>query len=1349
MQSTVVEITDWARPHVGRRLHNVKGRTRIDTQLRKQGLIVGRGRQMRRVKPFVVTTNGKDYLLAADWKRCLKDGEVLLVIAAPPTGGGGGSRILAVLAIVALSIVTAGAAAAAYGAAVAASTGLSVATAGALVSGVVGTVVSIAGNMLMNAIMPPPKAPSGQDRGTTSPNYAIGAQGNSARLMEAIPVLYGRFRIYPDYAAQPYTDYRSNDQYLYQLFVITQGKVQIEAVRIDETAASSYSDVQYEIIQPGGQVTLFPDNVVTSEAVSGLSLEKPSDGGDWAGPFSTNPPETTTTRIGIDMGWPGGLYRYNDNGKKRTANARWTAQAQRIDDEGTPVGDWFTLISESKSSDSEKPIYSSYDFDVPAGRYQVRLREDEPDDLDGQVVNAMAWQALKSYLPSKSTYGDVTMIAMVIKAGAQVNGQTSRKVNVIGTRILPVWDGANWSEQPTRNPAWAIADAFRNATYGRAWSDNRINLEGLLAHAHTWDTRGDTYDGVFDTKMALWDAVTQIARAGRAMPMYFAGVVDVIRDAPRAVPTLMITPDIIVQETFKVEYSYPTYDTPDYVVVEYTNPNTWQPQTVDAALTGSKKLMPKNVQIPGVIQRTQGFKEGMYMAACNRDQRKFVTFQVEMEGYIPRYGDRIDVAHDVPGWGLSGRIDALDRDNFILTTSEPLAWYAGQNHYVALRAPDGGAQGPYRVVQGADLHHMVMVGLTDAQKAALWVSDGSSADPTVYAFGPGSQQFQSCLLLRATPQGDDHIELYMVNYAPSVYLAEVDASVPPPGSPSLLTPASGAPEVGDIGLNQNAGSQTVHLWVAPVAGATSYEFQISYDGGVTWMPVGVSLYNYVDAVIPPGTWIVRARAIGVGGLPGGWNQNPVTVDGKPWPLGALQSLITFELVMGIRLVWGLPSGFDVLDAGATEIRIGTTNNFALSSFLAQVSYPTATYTHNDNTAGQTYFFWAHLVSKSGGDPGPWIGPVAGSTSSDATAILAVLDGQITESLLGQGLLSKIAGIDVNSETIIKQSLALGSTNDDARASRAYIARLDETKATPDQAMAIAQQTLGAQLGDLQAAAQQTAEVYVDSTGAAHAFSITKVGVTKNGVTTSAGLAIGVETVNGQPIAQVLIEAERFAVVNAVGNQLKAAFAVVGDQTFINEAFIANASITTAKIADASITNAKIGGTIQSDNFAPGVSGWGFNKNGNFEANDALLRGDLTARSITGSFQASETIEWTGNLSSNPGGVVMTFACPAPVRDGQAHRPEISCEVIVSRQGGDDASGATLYLERQDPNSGAWGALANRTYGLGKYQTIAMSFVYLDVPLGAASAYRFRFATATGDTLYINGIHGRVIGQRTA
>ena len=189
MQSTVIEITNWARPHVGRKIHRVRGRLRIETQLRRQGLITGRGRSMQRLKPFVVTTDGKTFLLQDEWRRCLQDGEVLAVVSAPPAGGGGGSRIFAMLAIVALSIWTGGMAAAALGPSLGTALGTTAAIGSQIVAGAVGMAVNIAGNMLLNAVLPATKSPAGQNRDSSSPNYSITAQGNTAPPMEAVPVL--------------------------------------------------------------------------------------------------------------------------------------------------------------------------------------------------------------------------------------------------------------------------------------------------------------------------------------------------------------------------------------------------------------------------------------------------------------------------------------------------------------------------------------------------------------------------------------------------------------------------------------------------------------------------------------------------------------------------------------------------------------------------------------------------------------------------------------------------------------------------------------------------------------------------------------------------------------------------------------------------------------------------------------------------------------------------------------------------------------------------------------------------------------------------------------------------------
>jgi hypothetical protein len=68
-------------------------------------------------------------------------------------------------------------------------------------------------------------------------------------------------------------------------------------------------------------------------------------------------------------------------------------------------------------------------------------------------------------------------------------------------------------------------------------------------------------------------------------------------------------------------------------------------------------------------------------------------------------------------------------------------------------------------------------------------------------------------------------------------------------------------------------------------------------------------------------------------------------------------------------------------------------------------------------------------------------------------------------------------------------------------------------------------------------------------------------------------------------------------------------AKIADAT-IENGKIADATIQNAKIADGAITNAKIGNVIQSANYSAGTAGWKIDKTGQIEANNATFRGTL-------------------------------------------------------------------------------------------------------------------------------------------
>src|SRR5574344_458003 len=334
---------------------------RISRALKGKKWTVSKLAQSQKVdlsRPTVCLINGKA-TLRKDWTEALADNSVVCFITLPLGGGGGGSNPLQVVLMVALvvaTIYTGGLVGAAYGAVWGA-----VAAAG----------VSIGGSMLINAIVPTPKPSlNGMTSSslTQSPTYSMQAQGNEARIGNPIPVIYGRHLIYPDFASQPYYKYINNEQYVYQLHCIGQGSYDVEQIRIEDTPISSFDEITYQVINPTESNTLFEEDVVTSAEVAGQELLKDQI----TGPFVLNPTESIINKIEIDVACQRGCYYANDNGTMGNKTIGWSVEARLIDDEDTPLGDWFLLESESITSNSHNGIYQTYTYTVPSGRYEVR-----------------------------------------------------------------------------------------------------------------------------------------------------------------------------------------------------------------------------------------------------------------------------------------------------------------------------------------------------------------------------------------------------------------------------------------------------------------------------------------------------------------------------------------------------------------------------------------------------------------------------------------------------------------------------------------------------------------------------------------------------------------------------------------------------------------------------------------------------------------------------------------------------------------------------------------------------------------------------------------------------------------
>lgn len=734
-------------------------------------------------RPTICLFNGQA-VLRADWETTfINDNDVVAFVTLPQGGGGGGGggknplRTVLSIAVMVASFALGGPLGAAMGISANAGAALGIG-AGVLQQAIGGAIISLAGMALMNAVVPAPK-PSVPSLSfgsvgappAPSPTYSLSAQGNEARLGQPIPVLYGRHLIYPDLATQPYQEFVNNEQYLFQLHVIGQGEFDLEQVRIEDTPIASFEEVETEIVGPGGSVTLFETDVVTAPEVAGQELRSTGDGGDWVGPFTANPAETRAGHIGIDVVFARGLYYANDSGGLDTRSAQWEVQARTIDDEGLPIGDWASLGTESYTASTNSALRLSYKYAVPSGRYEVRMIRLDTIDTSSRAGHELRWGAVRSYLEGTPEFGNVTLLAVKMRATDNLSQRSSRMINCVVTRKLSIWTPeTGWSSpEPTRSIAWAFADACR-ASYGAGLAEPRMDLQALTALDQIWSARGDTFDGVFDSTMTVWEALIRIARCGRAVPVLQGGVVRLFRDAQQNLPVAMFSPRNIVKGSFKIQYIMPGDDTADAVTVEFFNSRTWNPDEVTSSLPDSAAEKPAKVMLFGCTNEPQAKREGLYMAADNRYRRKLVSWQTELDGLIPTYGDLVAVTHDMPRWGQGGEVVSWDPETSILEVSEPLEWSEGVDHYIALRRRDGSPAGPFKVQANGD--DMRSLRILDALDFVPYT--GTAEERSHFAFGPGAAWSAKARVIAVRPRGEQ-VEITAVGEDVRVHEADLAA----------------------------------------------------------------------------------------------------------------------------------------------------------------------------------------------------------------------------------------------------------------------------------------------------------------------------------------------------------------------------------------------------------------------------------------------------------------------------------------------------------------------------------------------------------------------------------------------
>lgn len=721
------------------------------------------------------------------------------------------------------------------------------------------------------------------------PTYTLSGQRNQIRLGAPIECPYGKCRLWPSYAARPYNKFINNDQYQYQLFCLGHGRYDIDKIQIEDTLIANFQDVDYEIYEPGEEVVLFPDNVITSTEVGGIELfgANQEEYTGISGPFTANGSGTLTNKLEVDISLPAGLYIANNaTGKLGPAYIAIRVEYRPIDDDGIPTGggDWHLLEYFERTLATNTPQRYTLEKGVDPARYEVRAVRANGKNIDTNSGNVGRWDALRAFLPSTKDYGNVTLLAMRARATNNLNDRASNRLNIIATRMLRTRVDGAWTDLvPTRSPVWAFADTFQ-APYGGRLADQFLDIAALEALDAIFVAAGWNFDFVFDQRGTCWDQAKVIARCGRAIPMLEGSRITMIRDYPKSVATAPFNHRNIVQGSFKWDIKMANIDEFDGLEVEYVDPDTFLPETVKCLVDDDAGDNCEQIRFPGCTDRTHAYREGMYMRASKLKLVENITFQTELEGQIPSYGDMILVVHDLPKWGQGGLLVDITGGNLVLTLSEPVTFGVG-THKIAFRKKNGDVVGPLTCTVGSTPTEVILDTPLDPGN---YFFDNLNELP-LFFFGKANENGTLCTIVGLTPSSDNTVEIKAVVYDGDIFAAD-GATAPafppgrvPDGPPDIPTMNCAAIQARLDPIDENR----VKVSWSPAYGALRYNVQRSADG-TTWSLAGTTIANELTIDTTPGEVLhIRIQPVGRGAgawcSMGGGSTGTQPGDGNPVP----------------------------------------------------------------------------------------------------------------------------------------------------------------------------------------------------------------------------------------------------------------------------------------------------------------------------------------------------------------------------------------------------------------------------------------------------------------------------------
>ena len=838
------------------------------------------------------------------------------------------------------------------------------------------------------------------------------------------------------------------------------------------------------------------------------------------------------------------LVETTSKGDRNPSEVRLLVQIQRN-------GGWVTEKDITIKGKTTSQYLASVVVDnLPPRPFNIRMRRMTPDSTTDQLQNKTLWSSYTEIIDVKQCYPNTALVGVQVDSEQFGSQQVSRNYHLRG-RILQVpsnynpqtrqysgiWDGT-FKPAYSNNMAWCLWDMLTHPRYGMGKRLGAADVDkwalyviGQYCDQSVPDGFGGTEPRItcnayLTTQRKAWDVLSDFCSAMRCMPVWNGQTLTFVQDRPSdKVWTYNRSNVVMPDDGAPFRYSFSALkDRHNAVEVNWIDPdNGWETATELVEDTQAIARYGRNVtkmDAFGCTSRGQAHRAGLWLIKTELLETQTVDFSVGAEGLRHVPGDVIEICDDdYAGISTGGRVLAVNSQTRTLTLDREIMLSSSGTTLISL--VDGSGNPVSVEVQS----------VTDGVKVKVSRIPDGVAEYSVWGLKLPTlrQRLFRCVSIRENDDGAYAITA--VQHVPEKE-AIVDNGAHFDGDQSGTVNGVTPPAVQHLTAEVTADSgeyQVLARWDTPkVVKGVSFLLRLTVtadDGSerlVSTARTTETTYRFRQLAL--GNYRLTVRAVNAWGQQGdpasvsfriAAPAAPSQIELTPgyFQITATPHLAVYDPTVQFEFWFSEKRIADIRQVETTARYLGTALYWIAASINIKPGHDYYFYIRSVNTVGKSAFVEA-----------------VGQPSDDASGYLNFFKGEIGKTHLAQELWTQIDNGQLAPDLAEIRTSITGVSNEIT-------------------------QTVNKKLEDQSAAIQQIQKVQVDTNNNLNSMWAVKLQQMQDGRLYIAGIGAGVENTPDGMQSQVLLAADRIAMINPANGNTKPMFVGQGDQIFMNEVFL--------------------------------------------------------------------------------------------------------------------------------------------------------------------------------------------------